>query len=228
MPSTFSVFQLTMFLLKDSSTFLNCILMITCQSYQNRHQSFVENILHSGKTNTRTTEAASEVQEERMKKYAQMLTTDLLQEARKNLNKIGENCTQGPLTAKDVYPKAWVEKKVNNDLPETIQSLTADGHNLKLQLKASAKGTSALEGQRSFSPTVFEGLTSTPDGQVPKLMQPTALQEWNYGEELRIYDLPRECQLCLQNLPNVFQPPTTHLSTSHMYVHVTLLPAHEE
>ena len=120
-----------------------------------------------------------------------MLTTDLLQEARKHLNKIGENCTQGPLTAKDVYPKAWVEKKVNNDLPETIQSLTADGHNLKLQLKASAKGTSALEGQRSFNPTVIEGFTSKPDGQVPKFMQLMVLQEWNYGEELPIYDLPR-------------------------------------
>ena len=33
MPSPFSVFQLTMFLLKDSSTFFNCMLMITCQSY---------------------------------------------------------------------------------------------------------------------------------------------------------------------------------------------------
>ena len=112
--------------------------------------TFVENILHSGKTNTTTTEAASEVHEERMKDYTQMLTTDVLQEAGKNLNKIRENCTHGPLTAKDVYPRAWVEKKVNNNLPEMIQSLKADSCKLKLQWKASAEGTSALEGQRSF------------------------------------------------------------------------------
>ena len=89
--------------------------------------TFVENILHSGKTNTRTTEVACEVHEERMKEYAQLLTTDFLQEARENFNKIRENSTHGSLTAKDVYPKAWIEKKVNNDLPYTIQSLKADG-----------------------------------------------------------------------------------------------------
>ena len=37
--------------------------------------TFVGNILHSGKTNTRTTEVALEVHEERMKEYAQLLTT---------------------------------------------------------------------------------------------------------------------------------------------------------
>ena len=133
-----------------------------------------------------------------------MFTTNLQQEARKNLNKIRENCTHGPLTAKDVYPKGWVEKKVNNDLPEAIQSLKADGRKLELQWKAFAKGTAALEGKRSFNPTVIEGVTSTPDEQIPRLMQLAALKVWNYGEELPIYDLPRECQLCLQNLPNVF------------------------
>ena len=190
--------------------------------------TFVKEILHGGKTNTMPTKAASEIHEERMKKYTQMLTTDVLQEARKNLNKIRENCTHGPLTAKDVYPRAWVEKKVNNNLPETIQSLKADGRKLKLQWKASTKGTSTLEGQRSFNPTVIEEVTNTPDGQVPRFMQLAALKVWNYGEELPIYDLPRECKLCLQNLTNVFQPLTTHLSMSHMSVNVTPLPAHEE
>ena len=47
--------------------------------------TFVENILHSGKNNNHTTEAAREVHEERMKAYANMLTSDLLQEARKKL-----------------------------------------------------------------------------------------------------------------------------------------------
>ena len=45
--------------------------------------SFVENILHSGKNNNRTTEAAREIYEERMKAYANMLTSDLMQETRK-------------------------------------------------------------------------------------------------------------------------------------------------
>lgn len=92
-----------------------------------------------------------------------------MQGARKNLNKIRDNSTHGPLTAKDVYPKAWIERKANNDLPDMIQSIKADGHKLKLHWKASAKGTSTLEGQRSFSPTVIEEVTSTPDGQVPRL-----------------------------------------------------------
>ena len=67
-----------------------------------------------------------------------MLTTDILQEARKNLNKIRENCKHGPLTANDVYPKAWVEKKVNNNLPEMIKSLKADSRKLKLHLNSRA------------------------------------------------------------------------------------------
>ena len=61
--------------------------------------TFVKNILHSGKTNTRTTNATWEVHEERMTEYAQVLTTDLLQEATKNLNKVRENSTHRPLTA---------------------------------------------------------------------------------------------------------------------------------
>ena len=68
--------------------------------------TFVENILHSGKNNNRTTEAAREVHEERMKAYANMLNSDLLQEARKRLNTIRKCENHGPLTAKDVYPKA--------------------------------------------------------------------------------------------------------------------------
>ena len=90
------LFNLSQLYLNDSMSELSKQATIT----------FVENILHHGKTKTRTTEAAREVHEERMKEYTQMLTTDVLQEARKNLNKIRENCTHGPLTAKDVYPRA--------------------------------------------------------------------------------------------------------------------------
>ena len=97
--------------------------MITFRSCQNRPQLHsVQNILHNGKTNNRTTEAAREVQKERMKEYTQMLTSDVLQAARKNLsfNMIKANNTHRPLTAKDVYPKAWKEKKVKNDPPTMI------------------------------------------------------------------------------------------------------------
>ena len=188
--------------------------------------TFVQNILHNGKTNNRTTEAAREVHEERMKEYTQMLTSDLLQAARKNFNMIKANNTHRPLTAKDVYPKAWKEKKVKNDTPTMIQSLKADGRKLQLYWKASTKGTSALEEQRSFKPTVIEG--NTPDGQVPTLLQLAALKVWDYGEELPTHDLPRECQIFIQNLPKVFQPSATSLSTFSMYVNATPLPAHEE
>ncbi|PFX20877.1 hypothetical protein AWC38_SpisGene25799 [Stylophora pistillata] len=61
-------FNLSQLYLNDNMTELSKQASIT----------FVENILHRGKTNTRTTEAAREVHEERMKEYAQMLTTDLL------------------------------------------------------------------------------------------------------------------------------------------------------
>ena len=66
--------------------------------------TFVENIFHSRKTNNCTTAAAREVHEERMKTYANMLTSDLLQEARKKLNTIRKSENHGPMTAKDVYP----------------------------------------------------------------------------------------------------------------------------
>ena len=92
--------------------------------------TFVENILHSEKTNNRTTEAAREVHEERMKAYAHMLTSDLLQEARKNLNTIQTCKTNGPLTAKDVYPKAWEARKLNSDTPSMTSLLKLKVTNL--------------------------------------------------------------------------------------------------
>ena len=184
--------------------------------------TFVENILHSEKTNNRTTEAAREVHEERMKAYAHMLTSDLLQEARKNLNTIQKFKTNGPQTAKDVYPKAWEARKLNSDTPSMIQSLKAEGRKLELQWKASTKGTSQLEEQRSFRPTVIVRTA----GQVPPLMQLAALKIWDYGQELPTHNLPRECQLFIQNLPNTVQPNSPSASTLDM--NVTPLPMHEE
>ena len=65
------------------------------RSELSKHASvtFVEKILRSGKTNNRTTEVSHEVHKERMKENAQLLTTDFLQEARENFNKIRENST---------------------------------------------------------------------------------------------------------------------------------------
>jgi len=77
-----------------------------------------------------------------MKASANMLTSDLLQ-------------NHGPLTAKDVYPKAWEARKLNSNTSSMIQSLKAEGRKLELQWKASTKGTSQLENQRSFWPTVI-------------------------------------------------------------------------
>ncbi|PFX11545.1 TNF receptor-associated factor 6, partial [Stylophora pistillata] len=186
MPSTFSVFQIRMFLLKDWEFNLSQLYLNDNMSELSKQASitFVENIVHNRKTNTSTTEAASEVHKERMKGCTQMLSTDLLQEARKNSKKIRENSTQEPLTVKDVYPKAWKEKKVNNHLLDMIQSLKADGRKVKLQWKASAKGTSELEGQMSFNPTVTEGVTSTHDGQVLRLGQLAVLKFVSYAHPM--------------------------------------------
>ena len=184
--------------------------------------TFIENTLHSGKTNSRTTEAAREVYEERMKAYAHMLTSDLLQEARKNLNTIRTCKTNGPLTAKDVYPKAWEARKLNSDTQSMIQSLKAEGRKLELRWKASTKGTTQLEEQRSFKPTVIGEVRTA--GQVPPLMQLAALKIWDYGQEFATHDLPRDCQLFIHNLPNTVQPsPAPTLG-----IHFTPLPAHEE
>ena len=163
--------------------------------------TFVENILHSGKNNNRTTEAAREVHEERMKAFANMLTSDLLQEARKKLNTIRKCENHGPLTAKDVYPKAWEARKLNSNTSSMIQSLKDEGRKLELQWKASTKGTSQLENQRSFRPTVIAEFRRA--GKVPSLMQLAATEVWGYGQELSIHDLPRECQFFVQNLPNI-------------------------
>ena len=187
--------------------------------------TFVENILHSGKTNNRTTEAAREVHEERMKTYANMLTSDLLQEARKKLNTIRKCENHWPLTAKDVYPKAWEARKLNSNTPSMIKSLKAEGRNLELQWKASTKGTSLLENQRSFKPTVITEFRTA--GKVPSLMQLAATEVWGYGQELSIHDLPRECQFFVQNLPNIVQSLNTDLSST-LDMHTTQLPLQEE
>lgn len=53
-------------------------------------------------------------------------------------------------------------------------------------------------------------------------MQPAATEVWGYGQELSIYDLPRECQFFVQNLPNIVQslnidfPPTLDMHTTQV------------
>lgn len=186
--------------------------------------TFVENVLHSGKTNNRTT-AAREVHEERMKTYANMLNSDLLQEARKKLNSIRKCENHGPLTAKDVYPKAWEARKLNSNTPCMIQSLKAKGRKLELQWKASTKGTSQLKNQRSFRPIVVTDLRTA--GKVPSLMQLAATEVWGYGQELSIHDSPRECQFFVQTLPNIVQSLNIDVPST-LDMHTTQLPLQEE
>ena len=74
----------------------------------------MENIPHCGKTIGSTTVDAKDVPEKIMRAYMQLFHTVLLQEARKNPDNIHErNVDSGPLTEKDIYPKAWEEKKPN-------------------------------------------------------------------------------------------------------------------
>ena len=160
-----------------------------------------------------------------MKTYANMLTSDLLQEVRKKLNTIRKCENHGPLTAKDVYPKAWEARKLNSNTPSMIKSLKAEGRNRELQWKASTKGTSLLENQRSFKPTVITEFRTA--GKVPSLMQLAAAEVWCYGQELSIHDLPRECQFFVQNLPNIVQSLNTDLSST-LDMHTTQLPLQEE
>ena len=106
-----------------------------------------------------------------------------------------------------------------------VQSLKAEGRKLELQWKASTKGTSQLENQRSFRPTVITEFRTA--GKVPSLMQLAATEVWGYGQELSMHDLPRECQFFVQNLPNIVQSLNIdHLSTLDM--HTTQLSLQEE
>ena len=58
--------------------------------------------------------AASDVPEKRMRAYMQLFHIVLLQEVRKNPDNIHKgNVDSGPLTEKDIHPKAWEEKKPN-------------------------------------------------------------------------------------------------------------------
>ena len=94
-----------------------------------------------------------------------------------------------------------------------------------LQWKASTKGTSQLENQRSFRPTVITEFRTA--GKVPSLMQLAAIEVWGYGQELSIHDLPRECQFFIQNLPNIVQSLNIDLPST-LDMHTTQLPVQEE
>ena len=99
-----------------------------------------------------------------------------------------------------------------------VQSLKAEGRKLELQWKASTKGTSQLENQRSFRPTVITEFRTA--GKVPSLMQLAATEVWGYGQELSMHDF-------VQNLPNIVQSLNIdHLSTLDM--HTTQLSLQEE
>ena len=65
-----------------------------------------------------------------------------------------------------------------------IKSLKAEDRTLELWWKASTKGTSHLEEQRSFTPTVIGAGEVRIAGQVPPLMQLAALKIWDHGQEL--------------------------------------------
>ncbi|XP_015775683.1 PREDICTED: uncharacterized protein LOC107353814 [Acropora digitifera] len=116
----------------------------------NTKYSLADTFAHgNGKSNGRTTAAARDIHERRIRAYGQLLNTELLQEARKNLEKIQKgNVDSGPLTAKDAYTKAWEEKKPNKQMSTIIKSLKDEGRKLELLWKASTKGTIYLEEQR--------------------------------------------------------------------------------
>ena len=191
---------------------------------------FVENILHSGKSNGKTTAAARDVHERRMRAYGQLLNTELLQEARKNLEKIQKgNVDSGPLTPKDVYTKAWEGKKPNKQMSTIIKSLKDEGRKLELLWKASTKGTIYLEQQRSFRPTALQGLGI--NDQMPSLMLLAALTVWDHGEELPAHDLPLECRKFIENLPGLLSAAPVNTGSSleiHRDISLTPLPIHEE
>ena len=135
----------------------------------------------------------------------------------------------GPLTAKDVYPKAWEEKKPNKQMSTIIKSLKDEGRKLELLWKASTKGTIYLEEQRSFRPTALQGLGS--NDQVPTLMLLAALKVWAHGEELPAHDLPLECRKFIENLPGLLPATPANPGSSleiHRDISLTPLPIHEE
>ncbi|KAK2552068.1 hypothetical protein P5673_026812 [Acropora cervicornis] len=99
------------------------------------------------------------VRERRMRAYGQLLNTELLQEARKNLEKIQKgNVDSGPLTAKDVYTKAWEEKKPNKQMSTIIKSLKDEGRKLELLWKATTKGLSIWKKRRHLDQQHFRDL----------------------------------------------------------------------
>lgn len=185
---------------------------------------FVENVLHepdeqhnlletmkaSRESNTqcqefkiRITQPVRNHVRQQMHKYANEITPNLLSEARINLGKLQDKSSEArPLTAQDLFPQKLCERKTNKNHREEIDKLKKQGRSTELQwVAARKKDKGNVEEQRTFKPKPI--IDSRIGNKVPTLMMLAACLVHQFGEEMPLINLPRECEMYVRFLPQI-------------------------
>ena len=185
---------------------------------------FVENVLHepderysllekikgnheasNSEFKVRVTEPVRNHIRHQMRMYADQITPMLLLQARANLRKLRENSSEAaPLTAKDLFPAKISARKTRDNHQEKIKKLQEEGRSTELQwVAARKKDQGRVEEQRSYKPVFFNDIWLK--DKVPTLMMLAACKVRQWGAEMPLTNIPRECEMYVRFLPQIIE-----------------------
>ena len=112
--------------------------------------------------------------------------------------------TSAPLKATDVAAERWDSLKEKGDTCVLIDNLEEQGRNLDVRWQLSTIRDKCYEAERSFKPTFAKGLFDK--DKVKSLRVICASTIGRFGDQIKLDELPYECQILVQYLSKFLTP----------------------
>ena len=116
----------------------------------------------------------------------------------------GSVLTSAPLKATDVAAERWDSLKEKGDTCVLIDNLEEQGRNLEVRWQLSTIRDKCYEAEQSFKPTFAEDLFDK--DKVKSLRVICASTIRCFGEQIKLDELPYECQILVKYLPKLLTP----------------------
>ena len=112
-----------------------------------------------------------------------------------------------PLKATDVAAERWDSLKEKGDTCVLIDNLEEQGRNLEVRWQSSTTRDKCYEAEWSFKPTFAEDLFNYDKDK--SLCVICALNIRRPGDQVKLDELPYECQILVKYLPKLLTPSST-------------------
>ena len=116
----------------------------------------------------------------------------------------GSVLTSVPLKATDVAAERWDSLKEKGDICVLTDNLEEQGRNFQVRWQSSTIRDKCYEAERSFKPTFAEDLFDK--DKVKSLRMICASTVRRFGDQIKLDELPYECQILVKYLPKLLTP----------------------